>query len=129
MLFRSLGGRPQLAAALAADGIDEWLTVMSGPLSGRPDPRLRALAEGSALRVRAADEGLAGPGDWVVAHQGGAVSVSPGPGPARPGPAGVTITGPAADLLLVLVRRLPPAAVTVHGDPAVLGRWLAGTSF
>ena len=36
------------------------------------------------------------------------------------------LRGGASDLLLVLLQRLPPAtpAVQLHGDPAVLRRWL-----
>jgi MDMPI C-terminal domain len=43
----------------------------------------------------------------------------------------VALTGPAARLLLVLVRRLPPSdpAVEVFGDADLLGRWLAETPF
>jgi hypothetical protein len=41
------------------------------------------------------------------------------------------LAGPAASLLLVLVRRRPVSdpAVTVHGDSAVVDGWLAGTPF
>jgi hypothetical protein len=58
------------------------------------------------------------------------------------GPAGITVRrahekatlalrGGASDLLLVLIRRLPPddPPVGVHGDPALLQRWLAATRF
>lgn len=41
------------------------------------------------------------------------------------------VTGPAASLLLVLMRRrpLPDSAVTVYGDGAVVDGWLASTAF
>ena len=37
------GDTPEIPGPLAADAIDEWLTVMSGPIFGRPDPRAAAL--------------------------------------------------------------------------------------
>ena len=52
------------------------------------------------------------------------------PGPAcRAGeaPAGVTVTAPARELLLILNRRLPATAVT--GDAAVLDRWRQDARF
>ncbi|TCO54943.1 maleylpyruvate isomerase family mycothiol-dependent enzyme [Actinocrispum wychmicini] len=39
--------------------------------------------------------------------------------------ADVVVSGPARDLLLAFTRRIPPAAVTVSGDHALLERWLA----
>jgi hypothetical protein len=43
----------------------------------------------------------------------------------------MTRRSPASDVLLVLLRRLPPddPAVQVLGDRALLDRWLAGTPF
>jgi len=35
------GRQPDIAPRIAADAIDEWLTVISGPLYGRPDPARR----------------------------------------------------------------------------------------
>ena len=119
------GGRPLIPADVAADGIDEWLTSVAAPDNGEPDVRAEGLAAGESLHVHASDV-PDGTGEWLVSH----------------GPAGVTVRrahekatlalrGGASDLLLVLLRRLPPddPAVTVHGDPAVLGRWLAATRY
>ena len=85
----------------------------------------QGLAAGDSLHVHAADV-PEGTGEWVVSH----------------GPAGITVRrahekatvalrGGASDLLLVLLRRLPAddPGVGVHGDPAVLDRWLAATGF
>jgi uncharacterized protein (TIGR03083 family) len=120
------GTPPRIEPAVAADAIDEWLTVMSGPLGGRPDPRAAALPAGRSLHVHATDDGLDGAGEWVLAHDSDGVTVSRGH--AR---ADAALTGPAAALLLVLVRRLPAddPAVTSHGDPALVTGWLAGTEF
>ena len=38
--------------------------------------------------------------------------------------ADVALRGPAASLLLVLTRRLPPSAVSATGDQALLAQWL-----
>jgi hypothetical protein len=111
---------------MAADAIDEWLTVLSGPIYGRPDPRAAALPEGRVLHVHATDDGLAGSGEWLISHEPGGVTVRPGHGKGD-----AALTGPAARLLLVLIRRAPAddPAVTVFGDGALLTRWLAETSF
>ena len=119
------GGRPLIPADIAADGIDEWLTDVAAPDGGEPDVRAAGLAAGESLHVHAADV-PEGTGEWVVSH----------------GPAGITVRrahekatvalrGGASDLLLVLLRRLPAddPGVGVHGDPAVLDRWLAATGF
>jgi uncharacterized protein (TIGR03083 family) len=56
------GREPVIAADLAADGIDEWLSFMSGASvlgSPAPDPRLAALPDGAVLHVHATDDGLA----------------------------------------------------------------------
>jgi uncharacterized protein (TIGR03083 family) len=120
-------GQPVLLPPkLAADAIDEWLTIMSGPRSGRPDQRAVALAPGAALHVRATDPGLEGNGQWLVRHGDDGVSVHPGHDGGD-----VTLSGPAGEILLVLLRRQPVATVSVSvtGDPVVLGRWLEQTSF
>lgn len=120
------GQEPEMAARLAADAIDEWLTYLSGPMGDRPDPRAAVLPEGRVLHVHATDEGLAPAGEWLISHEPGGVSVRPGHGKGD-----AALTGPAGRLLLVLMRRVPvgDAAVTVFGDGALLDRWLAEISF
>jgi uncharacterized protein (TIGR03083 family) len=120
------GGQPDIAPRVAADAIDEWLTVTSGPLYGRPDPRAAALEEGRVLHVHATDDGLDGAGEWLISHEPGGVQVRPGHGKGD-----AALTGPAAALLLVLLRRVPLSdpAVTIFGDAGVVTRWLAETSF
>ncbi|MGO8882703.1 MAG: maleylpyruvate isomerase family mycothiol-dependent enzyme [Streptosporangiaceae bacterium] len=120
------GQRPALPADIAADAIDEWLCVISGPIYGRPDPRAQALPQGRVLHVHTTDEAPAGTGEWLVRHTAAGVSVE-----AAHGKGDVALTGPAADVLLVLTRRLPAGdpAVTVFGDTGLLARWLAETEF
>ena len=110
---------------VAADAIDEWLGFMSG-LGDDGDPRAGALPDGAVLHVHATDEGLDGAGEWLVRREGSAVTVRPGHGRGD-----VALRGPAARLLLVLVRRVPPddPQVQVLGDPALLAGWLAATPF
>jgi uncharacterized protein (TIGR03083 family) len=120
------GAGPDIAPQVAADAIDEWLTVISALADGGPDPRGGALAEGRVLHVHATDDGLDGAGEWLISHGPDGVAVTPGHGKGD-----AALTGPAATLLLVLLRRVPPGnrAVTIFGDPAVVTRWLAGMSF
>jgi uncharacterized protein (TIGR03083 family) len=116
---------PAIPADVAADGIDEWLTELSAPGDGQPDPRAAGLAEGESLHVHAADV-PDGTGEWLVAHDPAGITVR------RVHDKGtVALRGGASDLLLVLLQRLPPAApsVQLHGDPAVLRRWLDNVQF
>ncbi len=120
------GDEVSLPPQLAADAIDEWLTVMSGPLFGRPDPRLAALPPGRSLHVHATDPGLATAGEWLVTHAGDGIRVT-----AEHGKADAALSGTAGDVLLVLVGRKPAAspAVRVYGDHDLLAAWLKGISF
>lgn len=120
------GIRPELGAAVAADGIDEWLTFMSAPRPGQPDPRAAALAGGRSLHLHATDSGLDPPGEWVLSAATGPVTVTRGHAKAD-----TAVRGPAAALLLVLVRRIPAqdSAVEVVGDRELLAGWLAATPF
>lgn len=112
-----------LDAALAADGIDEWLWLLRGPR--RPALGAAGLPAGAVLHMHAADDGCA-PRDWLVSVAEDGITVRDGHGPA-----GVTVAGPAGRLLLVLLRRLPPDGenVLVTGDPELLTRFLASTPF
>jgi uncharacterized protein (TIGR03083 family) len=119
----------EIEPGLAADAIDEWLDVMSGPLFGRPDRRAEALPAGRTLHVHAAlpaDELQSVPSEWLVSHNKDGVTVS-----REHAKADVAVTGPAGRLLLMLLRRLPAddPSITVYGDAGLLAGWLAGTEF
>lgn len=122
------GREPELLAPdLAADAIDEWLGFMPAEMTdGSSDPRLEALPGGRTLHIHATDDALAGAGEWTLRHEASGIALSRGHGKGD-----VAVRGPAARLLLVLLRRLPAddPSVEVLGDPAVLARWLAHTPF
>jgi uncharacterized protein (TIGR03083 family) len=120
------GEEVTMVPELAADAIDEWLTVLSGPIFGRPDPRAAMLPEGASFHVHATDQELGGSGEWLVTHQPGGVEVTQGHAKAT-----VALTGTATGVLLVLLGRRPPSAdgISVFGDSALLETWLAGIGF
>jgi uncharacterized protein (TIGR03083 family) len=120
------GRAVSIAPDLAADAIEEWLGFLSGPVYGRPDPRAQALPAGRVLHVHATDGELAGSGEWLVTHAPSGVTVAAGHAKGD-----VALTGPAARLLLVLLRRLPAddPSIEVFGDADLLAQWLAQTAF
>ncbi|HEX5190146.1 MAG TPA: maleylpyruvate isomerase family mycothiol-dependent enzyme [Streptosporangiaceae bacterium] len=115
------GGAIAIPADLAADAIDEWLTVMSPLVNGQND-LASILPAGTTLGVHLTDADAG----WHVTHASDGVRVLPGSGDA-----GVTLSGRAADVLLVLMRRLPVTtpSVSASGDRALLDRWLELTAF
>jgi uncharacterized protein (TIGR03083 family) len=117
---------PAIDAEVAADGIDEWLTLLAGGILGSADERAKTLPPGAALHIHATDDGLDGRGEWMIRHDAGGLAVEPGHGKGD-----AALTGPAASLLLVLMRRRPVSdpAVTVYGDSTVVDSWLASTAF
>jgi uncharacterized protein (TIGR03083 family) len=119
----TVGRQPAIDADIAADAIDEWLGFVSDPIADPADPRAAALPDGAVLHVHTTDDQ---PGEWLVRRGAAGITVAAGHGKGD-----VALAGPAATVLLVLLRRLPAAdpAVTVYGDAGLLERWLAGTPF
>jgi len=117
---------PAIAAEVAADAIDEWLMLLTHGIRGHSGGRTTALPLGASLHLHATDDGLGGSGEWIIRHDAGGLAVEPGHGKAD-----AALAGPAATMLLVLMRRrlVSDPAVTVHGDSAVVDGWLAGTAF
>jgi uncharacterized protein (TIGR03083 family) len=116
---------PVIDAEIAADAIDEWLTLLIAGILGTADSRITALPA-AALHLHATDDGLGGRGEWMIRHDTEGLGVEQGHGKGD-----AALSGPAASLLLVLMRRRPVSdpAVTVYGDGAVLDGWLANTAF
>jgi len=122
------GAEPERAidAEVAADAIDEWLTLLTDGILGNAGGRTTPLPAGAALHIHATDDGIGGRGEWMIRHDPGGLTVGPGHGKGD-----AALTGPAASLLLVLMRRRPVSvpAVRVYGDSAVVDGWLARTAF
>ena len=116
---------PVIDAEVAADAIDEWLMLLTGGL-GNAGERAKALPAGAGLHIHATGDGLGGRGEWMIRHDAGGLRVEPGHGEGD-----AALAGPAASVLLVLMRRRPVSdpAVTVDGDSAVVDDWLASTAF
>jgi uncharacterized protein (TIGR03083 family) len=124
------GQETGLAADFAADGIGEWLDIVTSiPQAAAGDgqgPPEGLRGDGETLHFHATDPGLAGAGEWLVRRLPSGVTAEPGHAKAD-----VAVRGPAARLLLVLARRLPPAdpAIEILGDQALFAHWLAHTPF
>lgn len=123
------GQEVALDPVLAADGIDEWLSMVANPRNRRRPDGTEVLPPGAVLGLRAVAPG-GDSSDWLLSASDGEVTVRSGSdGSGASGDA--TATGPAGALLLVLLRRLPPddPRITVTGDPALFSGWLAATPF
>jgi uncharacterized protein (TIGR03083 family) len=120
---QALGLRPTVDPALTIDGIDEFLVNL--PFAGFFAPGVAELrGTGETIRFRATDAD----GDWLVRLRPDGF----GPEPADPAAdADATILGTAADLLLLVYRRLPDDAevFTRQGDTELLNRWSAHSAF
>lgn len=116
----ALGAPYDLAPALAADGVSEWLDLLAArpPVAG-PGP----LADGATLHLHATDEGLGSAGEWMIRAAGGRVTWEHGHGKGD-----VAVRAMAADLLRSALRR-PAGEVHVLGDAQVWTTWLDRTGF
>lgn len=120
------GATFEVAPDLATEAITEWLDVLSNPLTPTIRPKFAELnGTGQTLAFHPTD----GPA-WLVTRTPDGPRVRPGnqAQPDTPNGPNVTLSGPVADLLLVLTRRLPADHVTVTGDRAVIDHWLAHTA-
>ncbi|MGH3751222.1 MAG: maleylpyruvate isomerase family mycothiol-dependent enzyme [Pseudonocardiaceae bacterium] len=123
----ALGREFALEADLAADAISEWLGLLSLPQAITFRPELAELrGEGQILHLHSTDPGLGEAGEWIVRRTPSGPAWEHGHAKGD-----VAVRGAVVDLLLVLLRRVPPgeAPVTVLGDPAVLEHWLEHTRF
>ncbi|GAA1653663.1 maleylpyruvate isomerase family mycothiol-dependent enzyme [Actinoplanes couchii] len=94
---------------LALDGVADILLCYA-------QPRFAVHGTGETLQFTTGAHG------WHVTLTPDGVSWRPGTGPAD-----VEVQASPRDLLLILNRRRPPAVV--HGDAALLAKWLAATRF
>ncbi|HEY5985782.1 MAG TPA: maleylpyruvate isomerase family mycothiol-dependent enzyme [Streptosporangiaceae bacterium] len=119
------GHEISMAADLAADGIGEWLEILAAgegasDLAVAQSGGLRG--DGQTLHFHATDEA----GEWMVRRGPSGITVEPGHAKAD-----VAVRGPAARLLLVLMRRLPPndPAIEIFGAQALFAHWIDNTQF
>ena len=120
----AVGARPVIDPVIAADGIAEWLGFLPAVRAWDQPERPSPVPEGKVVHFHVTDEGV--DGEWLIRGVRGGVAVETGHGKGD-----MALRGPASDVLLVLLRRLPPddPAVQVLGDRSLLDGWLAGTPF
>jgi uncharacterized protein (TIGR03083 family) len=120
----ALGAGYEFAPDLAADAITEALEMITSAIALGLSPRLAELrGSGETLSLRPDEDGLEG---WLITRMPEAVRWTPGRGATD-----VVVSGRAADLLLVLARRVPPeeAPVRIQGDQKLWDQWLEHTAF
>jgi uncharacterized protein (TIGR03083 family) len=122
----AVGGGLDPAPELAADGISELLDLVASPKVRRRIPDLAELAgDGQILHLHATEPRLLTAGEWLVRRTPDGVVWEHGHDKGD-----VAVRGPAADLLLVLYRRLPVAEsrVEILGERELFDHWLARTA-
>ncbi|MEW9553192.1 maleylpyruvate isomerase family mycothiol-dependent enzyme [Nonomuraea sp. NPDC050783] len=122
----ALGIDPVIPAALAADGVEEFLHNL--PSATWVTRSLAELGmEGATIHLHATDAttGTTGAGEWTIT-QGPAGRITWARGHAK---GDLAVRGPVADLLLLLYGRRSPDTLTVFGDRDLLARWLAAAAF
>ncbi len=122
----ALGRDFKLSPELAADGIGEWLELVVS-LPGR-DGQPKPLAEGQSVHLHATDDGLGPAGEWTVSRSADSGELS---WSHEHGKGSVALRGPARELFLAVMRRVPVADtdIAVFGDDAVWQNWVDHTAF
>ncbi len=116
----AVGASYELPADVAADGISEWLDLLTvRPAAVGP----AALEDGRPLHLHATDEGLGAAGEWMIRGDGGRVTWDAGHAKGA-----AAVRGRAVDLLLAMFRR-PGGDIEVLGDAGVWTAWLERTQF
>ncbi len=118
----AVGADFTLDAAVAADGIDEFLERIV--IQAGKDGAALPLEGGDTLHLHATDPGLGEAGEWTVAVDDIVITWSH-----EHGKGTVALRGAATELLLAMTRRVPLAetGIAVFGDEAVWRRWLDRT--
>jgi uncharacterized protein (TIGR03083 family) len=118
----ALGVDYDLSPELAADGISEWIELMTVQAKPQSPP----LDLGRTLHLHATDDGLGPTGEWMIVNDEDGIGWSH-----EHGKGDAALRGPAKDLLLAIVRRrsAADAGIEVLGDTAVWDGWLQRTPF
>jgi uncharacterized protein (TIGR03083 family) len=112
----ALGTPDTIAPALAADGVDELLTVFVPALFDTA----AFGADGQSIHFHATDA----EGEWLLRFADGGLIVS-----GEHAKGDVAARGPAEQLLLVGWKRAPVTAIEAFGDTALLERFLTSAAF
>jgi len=107
----AMGSAHPVDALLAADGVDEWLSVFA---IGRSRATSKRSGTGESFHFHCTDEA----GEWVVRFDGDGIDVQ-----REHAKADVAIRGTASDLLLFVWGRQTPEKLEVLGDSSLLPRW------
>ena len=123
----ALGAEFQIDAAVAADGITEYLErVMIRSAEGDPSWSGLPLRAGQSLHLHATADGLDTAGEWTVFGRADGIECEHGHAKAT-----TALRGSARDLLLAIVRRghVAELGVEIFGDESIWDTWLARTPF
>jgi uncharacterized protein (TIGR03083 family) len=119
----ALGVPYTVDAEVAADGVSEWLDLLTARPVPDDGPRL---PDGTTLHLHATDDGLGADGEWLVRGEAGRVVWERGHGKGA-----AAIRGTSADLLQAALGRIPAdhPRLQVLGDEKVWRTWLERTTF
>ncbi len=121
------GAEYTVAADLALDGIDEWMTLCALPMHFDVHPKMRELlGPGRTLHFHATDTPPEACAEWVVDLTGEVIRWR-----RAHEKAAVAVRGPLTDLLLLIYQRLGARTgrVEVIGDEQLLAFWLERVGF
>lgn len=119
----------RLEPDIAADGISEWLLLVTSPgaAARRPDMVDAVRGTGQTLHLHATDQpSLGEAGEWVIERGPDEVTWTRGHRKAD-----AAARGLAADLLLLMMRRIPPRddRIELLGDAGLFEHWVEHVSF
>jgi hypothetical protein len=126
-VFLALDEKIVVDPVVTVDALDEWMALGALPMHLDRDPRVRELlGPGRRLRLHASDTAPGQDADWLVDLTGEVIAWR-----RAAEPASVTVDAPLTALLLIVYRRLSPAAAgaTVTGDMNLLDFWLERIGF
>jgi uncharacterized protein (TIGR03083 family) len=107
---QGVSGEPEpFEGAMAVDGIDEHLANLPSILDPEQTP-----TTGETLHLHCTDRD----GEWLLRLGPSGIEVTP-----EHAKGDVAVRGPASDLYLAVLGRVPPSSLEVFGDPGALEVW------